>query len=167
MAGTILIRSPNAAEKRASFSLLRVTRQDGRRRIKTLDLPEVDLINERYRDGTLSFINANALIRDLRDRLLKQERGNVHKPVTLAENLALLESYWKRDYLFRDVVDRKTMRWDLERALRAIGNVPLLTADQATLQAKVVESKLRTNAKRRVISRLNQLLRFAGRPFKL
>lgn len=165
MSTILTIRVPKRAEKRQSFSLLQINRQNGKQTCKSLKSPELTKINADYKGGILAYEEAFALVSDLRKKMVAKEGGL--KPITHAENQKLLSSYWKQDYQFRDVVDSNTMWHDLNRALRVIGNLSLYTCDQTELQAKIQKSGLPPNRRRRVILRLNQLLRFAGRGFKL
>lgn len=163
---TFTIRKPKAKEKRASFFVFRFDKVNGKRKGKALQIPELDLVNERYRDGTLRFQEALALIENIRKKLSQSHNGPKTKPVTNSENLRLLERYWDREYTYRDISAPKSMEYSLRKALRAIGNISLLICSESELYKKLKNIE-KPNDRRRVISRLNQLLRFAGRDFKL
>lgn len=163
----LTIRSPKAAEGRQSFSILRLERKDGKRKQSTVASKELDRVNADYQAGTLPFESALALVRDIRDRIATKERGHRQKPITLQENLRLLDAYWKAEYQYRDLADPETMRYDLMRALRVVGSISLLTADDIQIYERIKKSGLAKNGQRRITLRLNQLLRFAGRPFRL
>lgn len=167
MASILTLRNPKPSEKRAGFCLLLLEPKDGKRKAKVHKCPELDEINRAYKQGALNLAEASALARDLRDREARRLFGNKQKPITLAENRKLLADYWDRDYQFRDVVAPEMMRYDLERALGFIGTLSLYTCTQGELVAKLNKEGLKSNSRRRVVLRLNQLLKFAKRDFTL
>lgn len=60
------------------------------------------------------------------------------------------------------------MEADLKRAVEAIGHLSLFSATKAELQDELKKRlSPRPNTHRRVVSRLNQLLKFVGRDFQL
>lgn len=142
-------------------------RTKGKRRVKTHEVPQLAKINEDFKAGHLNYEQAYALVKDLRDKQALKLFGRQEKPITLAENLKLLDSYWEADYQFRDVVAPEAMRHDLIKSLGVIGSMSLYTATQAQLVTCLSKSGLPANSRRRVILRLNQLLKFARREFTL
>ncbi len=142
-------------------------REDGKRKVKTLDIPELDRINQDFKAGVIRFEQAAALVRDLKDKQTKVLFRNQDKPITHSENIALLESYWAKDYQFREIVAKEDRKADLLKALGVIGDLSLYTAGQEQLVAKINKAGLPNNLRRRRIARLNQLLVFARRDFTI
>lgn len=142
-------------------------RVDGKRKAKAISIPELDLVNQRYQDGTILFEEALALVSDIRKNVISRLRDSKHKPITNSENLRLLKRYWDEVYTLRHITDPRSMWNSLNWALRQIGSTPLLTIDHKDLHKKISSLNLSPNRHRRLISRLNQLLRFAGRPYIL
>lgn len=164
---TITVRAPKPNEGRAKFSICVLKTVDGKRRSKLVTSAELDRINKAYLAGTYTFDEAKALVSDLRNRIIPKYRKRPTKLVTANENIKLLQSYWERDYSFRDVVDPSTMRNAMHRALNVIGALSLETADLWELQKAVMTAQISNGEKRRVTGCINTLLRFAGRGFKL
>ncbi len=162
---TFTIRKPKPSETRASFCIFRVERENGKRKAKALEIPELELVNKRYLDGTLAFEEALALVSKLREKEAKKVNGPKHKPVTNSENQKLLRRYWDQEYTYRELIAPTAMWNDLTRAIRCLGDTPLLTVGQKELHVKINSLGYPPNKRRRVISRINQLLKFAGRDF--
>jgi integrase len=144
--------------KRRSFRIL--VEESGR--FKTLKHPDLTAINLNLKLGRVSLDEAERAVKDLAKSLGPRERvQNLHK-----DNRAILERYWKEEYQHRDLVDPKTAYYELERAILAAGNNSLQSASREALQ-KHVNSNYAGNYQRRVVSKLNQLLKWLGRDFKL
>lgn len=159
------IRSPKPSEKRQSFAILKLSKVDGRRVQTTCASDELDRVNRDFQTGVLPFESAYALVDSLRKRL--QEKSARRKPLTNQENQKLLDAYWRKEYAHRDLEDPEAMRADLNRALKVLGNLPLYTAEESDIYQKIQKSGLDRNGRRRVMLRLNQLIRFLNRPFRL
>lgn len=130
---------------------------------------ELDLINRQFRAGLLTEdaarIQVKALIKILYKRR-DQKRPRLHPDRV---NEQLLDKYWEAEYgPERDIEDRQTMRKDFERALLALGSCSLLTSDQRALQTQL-NTYFNENPRRqrRAVSRLNSLLTYYGRGFRL
>jgi len=157
------VRKPGAAGKR--WAIARQRRgADGKSTYTVIpesDLPELAAINRAFLAGIHDFDQAYAQVLDLRKRLYKREREADPKPLTHAENVALMERYWASEYVDRDIVDPGSMKRSLRRAVEAVGTLSLLTATRQDLWLAL--ANLPAEKQRRAASRLNQLLRFAGR----
>lgn len=110
---------------------------------------------------------ATAMARDLQKRFQRALIPPKEKSLTHAENLALLERYWKVEYRHRDILSARNMRRSLERAIEFMGDMPLATTPQDEIQERLNKRCPDANLQRRMASRLNQLIRFLGRGFKL
>jgi integrase len=164
---TFTLRSPNAKDGRQKFSILKIAGKAPNRSRVTIEVKELAEINRRFLDNTLSFQEAKTLAQDLRRRLDRKENGLRQIPITNKENETVLEAYWKEQYSWRDIRDPSSMRNSLLRAVKALGNVSILTAEQTDFYKKINETKLTNNRKREIIARLNQLIKFARRDFAL
>lgn len=164
---TISYRSPKPEEKRPGYSIYRLTRKSGKKSYQTLKVPELVEINRRLLDTSLTPMEARTLVKDLVKRLDRRENAEKYDEITNHDNIQLLESYWREDYQYRDLIDPGTMKYALKRAINVVGALSLLTVDKPDLHKAISKADLPPNKKRSVIARINQLLKFAGRNFRL
>ena len=150
--------------KRRTFAIQEVD-DKGRR---TLTLEALDAVNKQLLAGDIDRPEALKQVRALRDQLYRDRDKHAGKPVFASENLQLLDRYWDAEYEHREVIDEDTIRWDLQRAVESVGLLSLLVATRQQLQDELAKRFVGKSEKhRRVASRLNQLLKFAGRDFTL
>jgi integrase len=127
---------------------------------KTIEHPTLDTINANIRRGALSQEDALKNVLDLREQLYK-EAGAYQVVVHNDQNLALVERYWKEEYAHRELVDPETAKYELDRAIKALGMLSIYSASSAEIQAAI--SAYTGNRQRRIVAKLLILLRFAGR----
>lgn len=146
-----ILQRPDSHGKR-SFAIIR--RQGTTNR--TLKLPDLDIINERYKKGTIDFETASKLAEDIRARLYKEQKYNKNFH---PDNKKFLDEYWKRKFEKKDITDKRAAFDRLKRAIDAIGELSLLTASQDELQDKIYKHP----QQRRIAPALNEMLKFFGR----
>jgi integrase len=159
---------PPPRRGRRTFAIQEVRGPDDRSNLDPT--PEsLTAINAAYAAGQIDWAEARKQVEAVRAALYaKRDAESARTDVFHSENAKLLERYWAAEYADRDLVDAASMRTDLARAIAAVGLLSLLAAPRAELQAAVVERLGdRPAIHRRAVDRLNQLLRFAGRDFKL
>lgn len=127
---------------------------------KTIEHPVLDTINANLKSGALSQEDALRNVLDLREQLYK-EAGALKAVIGNSDNDKLLERYWKAEYASRQLVDPQTARYELERAVKALGILSIYSATSTELQ-KVLDN-YKGNKQRRIYSKLVILLRYAGR----
>lgn len=154
------------AGKRATFKLQKVSFSGNSRSYETVNDERIDVINAQFLAGESTFEQTFQLLKEIRDGL-KQELAPKVRPVHNSENLALLNKYWKEDYQYRDVVSPETMRWEMENALEIVGHISLLSASAEELQEVINRNTPGAQKQRRVVSRINTLLKFHGRNISL
>lgn len=168
-----LLKRPRPTENRRSWSLLLVVKDpDGKKGSKAFSHPTLDQINNLASKGTLTFDELDKQAVDLRNRLNRELKGRPGSVTFNQENMALLGnyenplpgSYWHDVYGRRKrLVDRYSSYCDLRRAVEAVGLVSLITGTEREIQAQVDKRGYPDNKQRRLISRLNLLLKFIGR----
>lgn len=154
---TFLLKIPQAG--RRSFSILQ-RNIDGKAR--KLDSKEIDSINLSYQQGRVSFEDALKFAKEVRKKLY----GNLLEPERRtfnSENERILERFWKTKYEHRPIIDKASAYNDFVRAVRAVASLPLQTASQQQLQ-KIVKN---LPQQRRIVSRINSILRFLNRDILL
>lgn len=150
--------------RRRSFAIQEV---DGFKR-RTLEIPELDAVNKLLISGKLSLISAKKQVEDLRDSLYAKRDSEDPRLLFHSDNLQLLNRYWTEEYSDRDIVDLASMKADLRRAVESCGSLSMLTASKIDLGNQIAGyCEGNTKKQRRVISRINQLLKYVGRDFVL
>lgn len=160
----IFLVAPNVKQQRAKFSILERTHNpDGKSKTKTLKLEELDIINERFKVGSLSLLEAKDLVRDIIDQLRQQDK----KAVTFnSSNYKILDEFWEIECSYRDQVDPDSSYHRFRRAIEAVGTYSIQTASRDELQREI-DSKFNGNAQRRIVTSLNSILKYLRRDFKL
>ncbi len=74
----------------------------------------------------------------------------------------MLEKFWKDEYDHRDLVDCESSKNDFKRAIEVAGPLSLYSASRDELQ-KEIAKHAKGNKQRRVVSRLNTLLKYIQR----
>jgi integrase len=154
------------AGKHKKFRLIKVHKVSGKSEV--IRSKEIDRLNEDYLAENISEAEIRKELESVRSKIYKQA-GIPEAPLTFnSENRKLLERYWRDEYEFRAsrLVDIKTARWELERAVDAVGSVSLKTGTRNALQ-KEVDIYATGRKQRRIVAKLNQILKYLKRDFTL
>jgi integrase len=149
--------------RRAAFGIEKRRYQQKPQKVlssEAVDHPILDTINENLKAGKIDRETALKNVLDLREQLYR-EAGATQAVVHNAENRQLLERYWKAEYQHRELVDPQTARYELERAIEALGMHSIYSATQEEIQTVI--DKFKGNKQRRIAAKLSILIRFAGR----
>jgi integrase len=127
----------------------------------------LEAINDAFKRKTLTREAAEAAVKELVEKLYEED-GAFTAAVFNEDNRKLLNEYWEREYATRDLVDPDTARYELERAVEAVGPLSLFSASREELQravdlAATKDRKLKPNKQRRLVMKLQILLRYIGR----
>lgn len=140
-----------------------IVRPDGTRYYEKLEDERIDSINKLYsqklKDLTECELELKNLIKGLHESA--KERVTFHE-----DNHKIFQTYWEQEYADKENVDLDSARNDLLRALECVGSLSLVSASREQLQ-KQIDKKLKGNKQRRVINKINQLLKFLKREIKL
>ncbi len=151
------------AGKRAAFSIQKVVyAEDGGRSQSTVTDERIDAINSHFLAQDLTFQQAETLIKEIHNSL----RASLIKPGRIVhneENRNLLKKFWDEDYQYRDNKSPETMGYELKNALELIGHISLLSVGQEALQQHINSLPLPNNKQRRLVDRVQMLLKHAGR----
>ncbi len=153
-----------------TFIVLRKEMINGKRKTKKVEIPELKKINELLNSGFLPLHEAKKQIKVLVNQLQETEREkNKPSSTVFLGNKKLVEKYLDTEYSHRDLIDPQSIKNDFYRAINILGNnISLLTSSQTEIQKQVnKELKAQRNKQRRTVNRLNTLLKFANRGFKL
>jgi integrase len=159
-----LLKRPSEKEKRRTFQILRVTinRETKKPQYSKIQDQRLDALNKLFLEGVHDFSDAEKQAESLREDLYKAELKAFPKVVFNSQNLKLLDTYWKEEYAHRHLVDESSSRYELQRAVEALGSISLVSASARDIQAQV--NKHFTGRKQaRIISSLHQLLGYLGR----
>jgi integrase len=138
-------------------------RDDVSGRYTTLREPRLQTINELLVAGAIDIVEAKAQAKRLLAQI-RHERGE-RRPIFNQGNYRLLDTFWKGYKAQRDLIDPDTMYNDFRRAVEAVGDLPLASVGQDELQGRL--GALKGERHRRIVARLNTLLRYLGRDWRL
>jgi integrase len=155
---------------RATFAVIRYVIEGGKKKHSTVKDERILAINKAFKSGTLSQERAREQLDAVIDSLYKRE-GSVTQALKrsglLSDNQKVFERFWEEVYEGREILDRQSMKADYERALRVLGTVSLLSGTKAEI-AKAIRANSKNVAQhRRVVDRLNTVLKFLKRDLHL
>ncbi len=155
---------------RRSFSVVKDSLDTSGRTYETLENEELDSINKNLTKGLIDETQAYHLIKTQLIPKLKKEIGVKERIVGEAQigeqNLKLFREFWKEEYELRKLRRPEGARNDFLTALRYTEPLSLVVASRQDLQ-KHLDKKLIGRAHKRYVGKINQMLRFAGREFRL
>ncbi len=157
------IRMPaleRGAGKKRQFKILE---EHPDRHFSTLSEPRLDAINALLLSETIDRVEAEAQVKRLVSQI-KLERGE-RKPVFNRGNYRVLDRFFKSQYDSRDVIDPDSAYSDFRRAVEAVGDLPITSSSQDELQKAL--KPLKGNKHRRVVARLNSILKWLKREIRL
>lgn len=151
------VRRPNLARK--SFSIYKqLLLPDGSTKNETLAIKNLEIINLKLKRREISFAEANTLAEGIKARLA----GTVKLPHNAQNQHVLkqfLDDYFKQK---RFLVDQTATRTKYERAVRALGELSVLTVTADEALDKIL--KLETNSQQReAANKLNSMFKRLGR----
>lgn len=157
--------------KRKGFSVTPYTRVSGKKVYgPALTSETLQNLNREIKSGRLSLVEANLLFdRDIFPELKRQHavRDNaVVDSLISAQNMRLFEKFWAENYRRKKMEAPQTARYQFLAALRFVEPLSLTSASIDALQTQW-DSKLKGTPHKRYGARINQLLEFGGRGFKL
>lgn len=150
---------------RARFSILKdIVKPNGKRTSGILRDERIESINHLFKTKLKDATECELELRDIIKTLyLNQRHGRTDFN---EENRRLLQEYWEREYANRGNIDLKSAENDLKRAIDAIGTLSLVSASRDDLQNHL-NKYCKGNKQRRIVARVNQLLKFLKRDIKL
>jgi integrase len=158
------------SKTRKSFAIHRkIKNADGTYSQPQIKNPILDAINKNFKDGVLDFNQANLQVLTLVKKLkaeLADADGVVLEKIISEDNKKVLNGLMKVNYSGKDIKRPALIDAEFAFALKGIEPLSIISSSQAKLQSAV---SFLWNAKqsKRYVGRLNQLLKFAGRDFKL
>lgn len=155
-------------KKRRSFSLYRQDfNTDGSTKNVTLQVDDLDSLNERLQQHKITPIEANKVAERIRLRYNIDIGAEEIPETVLQSNMLVLDKYWKYEYSDRYLRDEMAAKYKLRRAIAALGSVDISTASRDELSTKMKSIELPINIKRTHIQKINQLLKYLNRDIKL
>jgi integrase len=165
------ILRPSKTHRR--FRLNSYKTEDGKRIALSLEPKVKDTlksINEQYLANAVTAGQAEVLIQDLIDSQYKKHdvQDMVLKSSTISViNQKTFAKFWEDVYEVRIIKDTKALRYDFQKALRLIEPLAINSATQGELQKALQKAVIKTSEFRRAVDRLNHILRYLKRGFKL
>lgn len=151
----IYIKRPTG--KRRSYGIVKL--DNGKS--EHLHSPALKAINQKVKNNTLAPDMAEKNVQELVDKYKKQFGIEKQPIIHNDDNQRLLAQYWKAEYEHRELADKNTAKYEFDRALKALGNVSLISATKEEIQKAldIQDSKKR----RRLTGYITALLKFLGR----
>ena len=126
-------------------------------------------INLKVQEKTITAHDAETLLAELiavQYRKSKVQTTAIKHVVLSEANLKVFAQFWAEKYEIKYLEDESSARYDFQRAFRAIEPLSILAASETEIQ-KTLKKNLKTSQTRRVVDRLNEVLKFLGRDFQL
>ncbi len=158
-----ILKKPDQTRK--TFSVLKRTIADKKTTYVKIENEAIEAINQ-------AFVNGKAkdaciiLAKEVLVNLYKELNRSKIKVVHNSANRDLLEKFWKEEYEHRDLIDFVSSKNDFKRAIEAVGSLSLYSVSREELQ-KEIAKHIKGNKQRRVVARLNTLLKYIQRNVKL
>lgn len=163
------IQSPSGTHYNFRVKAYRVN-EDGSRSYEPFVSPDLEAINRRLRGGQMKESDAHLAIRNLvamRYRLSEDLQIKLRHTQLAEKHTELLSNLWENKYGSRFLVDPRTTEYEFVRALKALGSLSIYTATGKEIQDALKANTKDVNQHRRVVGKLNELLRFIGRDITL
>lgn len=129
---------------------------------KTLKLPQLDALNRSFKAGKITAEEALKNVLEIREQLYL-EAGATTTQVFSTENQQIANDYWKVEYESRELVDPSTARYEIDRAVAALGTLSLRVATAEEIGKCLKAQNLPANKYRRIVAKLRLLLKHIGR----
>lgn len=163
------LRAPTKAG-RARFSIAKRYR-NSKTSSETVESEKLDAINRQYISGKLTFSEAKAACQLVLKELRVAEEKKVPSLSFRKANKTIVDDYWEKEYSIKDLRCPASAYNRLIRAIKVIGDLPLVSASQADLQAAINKTAKKFKGTKRatgknqreVVAALRQLLKFIGR----
>ena len=101
-------------------------------------------------------------IKEIIKDLLKKDNRCQREVVHNNENHKLLDDYWQKVYSYRTLENEGSTISELKRVIDVLGTLSIYAATREQIQS-AVDNAVSGNVQRRLVGRLTQLLKFAGR----
>jgi len=126
-------------------------------------------INLKVQEKTITAHDAETLLAELiavQYRKSKVQTTAIKHVVLSEANLKVFAQFWAEKYEIKYLEDESSARYDFQRAFKAIEPLSILAASEPEIQ-KTLKKNLTNSQTRRVVDRLNEVLKFLGRDFQL
>ncbi len=162
------LKSPGKTAR--SFAVIGFEEAEGKRQNFTVKDERVVALNLAFKDGTLSLERAREegreIVRDLY-RKLGSPSQSLRRAGLLSDNQKVFERFWEEVYEGKELQDASSARYDYLRALKALGATSILTATKTELAKVIRKNAKNVSQQRRIVDRLNTLLKHLGRELRL
>lgn len=162
--GVVYFRVRKPGGSRKTFSVRKQeTRQGAWETIQPEGLQEV---NDALLKGQISLPQAEIQVNTLVAALYKKRDRERPKGIPNEDNKRILDAFLEDEYAHRELVDPYSAVRDYTRAIDAVGLVSLRSGTRVDIQ-KAVDRIKGINRQRRAVARLNTILAYLNRGFKL
>lgn len=153
-------------ENYKSYSILKEIRRGKSRKYSKVHSEALESINQSILSKQRSSSECLTLVREIVSQLYAKHSDEKTRNVHNFDNMDLLTKFLKHEYDDKDIVDFNSARNDYLRAINAVGEFSLYSSSKEVLQ-KQINSKFKGNKQRRIVARLNTILKFIKRDVTL
>ena len=149
---------------RKSFTIyMDMKSREGKRVCSTIKDERLNAINHSFQVGLQAFDQCVVLVKEIiKDLYKKDSRCRKKIQVHNSENNKVIDDFWEQVYSYRPLVNEYTAKNELKNAIEVLGQLSIYSASREDIQS-CVDRNYKGNSQRRIIGRLNQLLKFIGR----
>lgn len=149
---------------RKSFTIYTdIKSADGKREYQTVSDDRLMAVNGAFQSGTSTLEECAVQVREIIKDLYKQDpRCRKITHVHNSENWKVFEEFWEAIYSYRPLINEASARYEFKNAIEALGQLSIYSASRDEIQ-KCIDQKYEGNSQRRIVTRMNQLLRYVGR----
>lgn len=149
---------------RKSFTVYTDTKHpDGKRDYQTVVDDRVSAINKAFQAGVSTLDECTVQIKEVIQDLYKHDpRCRKSVPVHNDENWKVFEEFWEAVYSYRPLINEASARYEFKNAIEALGQLSIYSASRDEIQ-KCIDQRYRGNSQRRIVTRMNQLLKYVNR----
>jgi integrase len=139
---------------------------DGERASTLLVDERIVAINLAFKAKQKNFTLCELELKNIIVDLYTQKKKLFGTHVFNEDNQKVLDTYWESEYANKQNIDPVSAKCDLRRAIEAVGSLSILSASRENLQRQI-DSRFKGNRQRRIVARLNQIIKYIKRDIKL
>jgi integrase len=135
---------------------------------ESIESEALNIVNQGLTSGRLNVGEARDHLEKIRENLYHADGVKTFAIVFNSDNRKILNDYWEAEYRPRlvNLEDPDTALAELKRSVDAVGAVSLRSGSRNELQT-ALDERLEGNLHRRAAAKINQILKFLNRGFKL
>lgn len=166
------LKRPDSKRKTYSLVCYKLLSRTQKEYLELSDTLKADVlsINQKFKNKEITQIEAETLLTELIKTQYRKSKVQtlILKQTILSDaNHKILNRFWLKKYDVKYLEDEASARNDFERSFRALEPLSIQVASQGEIQKQLKKKLVDANRIRRASERLNEVLEFLKRDFKL